>query len=190
MGDVQRPDFVAPRVPAQGGPGRLTGAVGCSDVPSLFAARRPAPSSREEADSSDSPAACGRVDVERSRGVWVLTLRGDHDVATQPSLREQLALVTDAGGPIVVDLSRATFIDSTVIAALALAANVDKQTSSPLSLVAPTNYVGTRMVDLVGVGSTIPVYRTRTAAVGAHMRGRTGEFDPEFAAGVSEPTHG
>jgi len=119
-----------------------------------------------------------------------LTLRGDHDVATQPSLREQLALVTDAGGPIVVDLSRATFIDSTVIAALALAANVDKQTSSPLSLVAPTNYVGTRMVDLVGVGSTIPVYRTRTAAVGAHMRGRTGEFDPEFAAGVSEPTHG
>jgi anti-sigma B factor antagonist len=98
-----------------------------------------------------------------------LTLHGDHDVSTQPTLREQLGLVADAGGPIVVDLSRATFLDSTVIGALALAAS-DGQAAVPLTLVAPTNYVGTRMVELVGIGSRIPVYLTRRQALAAHTR--------------------
>src|SRR5690242_12314768 len=143
-----------------------TADLGRIDVPSLFAARPPDTS--PDTDAADSEPASGRIDVERSRGVWVLTLHGDHDLSTQAALREQLKLVTDAGGPIVVDLSHATFVDSTVIGALALAASSEGQPGARLTLVAPANYVGTRMVELVGIGSRIPVYRTRTEAITAH----------------------
>ena len=37
------------------------------------------------------------------------------DIATQPSLREKLGHVRAAGGPIVVDLSGAGFVDSTIV---------------------------------------------------------------------------
>lgn len=149
---------------------RAAGAVGLADVPSLFAARRAEDSSPEKPDSRDSQSVWGRIDVERLRGVWVLTLHGDHDFSTQPGLREQLQLVTDAGGPIVVDLSCATFLDSTVIGAIALASTRDGRAGAALNVVAPVNYVGTRMVELVGIGSAVPVYPTRAEAVAAHGR--------------------
>ena len=138
--------------------------LGDTDIPSLFAARRTADASPNEAESAESPPRDGRIDVERSRGVWILTLHGDHDISTQASLREQLGLVADAGGPIVVDLSHASFVDSTVIGALAAGAD---QGGVPLTMVAPANYVGTRMVELVGIGTKVPVFRTRAEAVTA-----------------------
>ena len=75
------------------------GAVGLArtDVASMFAARRTADSIAAETGSPDSPSECGRIDVERTQGIWVLTLRDDHDVSTQPSLREQLEMVAHAG---------------------------------------------------------------------------------------------
>ena len=179
--------------------GDIVGAIGGpADVPSLFATRRAADSYPEEPDSPDSQSAGGRIDVERLGGVWVLTLHGDHDVSTQPSLREQLQLVSDAGGPIVVDLSRATLIDSTVIGAIALASTCDERAGAALTVVAPANYIGTRMVELVGIGRTVPVYRTRAEAVTAHGREigeevvESGEqvAGGDAAAGSRHPAHG
>lgn len=102
------------------------------------------------------------VEVERCGAAWVITLHGEHDVSTQSLLRGQLDRVREAGGPIVVDLSRARFIDSTVIGALVLAW---QQRGGDLALVAPTNYDGTRLVELIGIGSVIPVYPARDAAI-------------------------
>ena len=105
-----------------------------------------------------------RVEVERCGAAWVITLHGEHDVSTQALLRGQLDRVRQAGGPIVVDLSRAGFVDSTVIGALVLAW---QQGGGDLALVAPTNYEGTRLVELIGIGSVIPVHPTRGAAIAA-----------------------
>ncbi len=76
-----------------------------------------------------------------------------------------------------MDLSRASLVDSTVIGALAAAA-ADKD-ATPLTLVAPANYVGTRLVELVGIGSRIPAFRTRAEAVTAHLRDQHGEIIPD-----------
>lgn len=144
-----------------------------------FAARRSADANPDETGSAESPPGGGRIDVERSRGVWILTLHGDHDISTQASLREQLGLVADAGGPIVVDLSHASFVDSTVIGAIAVAsAGVDRE-GTPLTLVAPASCVGTRLVELVGIGGRIPAFRTRTEAVAAHLRDQHDEVIPD-----------
>ncbi len=109
----------------------------------------------------------GRIDVQCIAGVWVLTLHGEHDISTQPALREQLELVGRAGGPIVVDLAHATFIDSTVISAIAAERPDDDHEPLTLVIVAPTNYQGTHLIQLIGIGRAIPVYQTRGAAIAA-----------------------
>ena len=60
--------------------------------------------------------------MECRYGVWVLTLHGEHDVSTEPSLAEELERVAAAGGPVVVDLSDAQFIDSSILRVLVSAA--------------------------------------------------------------------
>ena len=108
----------------------------------------------------------GWIDVGCSDGVRVLTLHGEHDVSTQPTLREELELVGQASGPVVVDMSHATFIDSTVLSALA---QHRQQVRAPatFAVVAPTGYQGSRLVELLGLGTLIPVYPTRADAIAA-----------------------
>ena len=51
-------------------------------------------------------------------GVAVITFSGEHDLNTAPELRRRLDEAILAGGPIVVDLSGAAFIDSSIIGAV------------------------------------------------------------------------
>lgn len=60
----------------------------------------------------------GEVIVDRVDGAWVLTLRGEHDLSTKPSLREELEWALARGSTVIVDLSQVTFIDSTVLRGL------------------------------------------------------------------------
>jgi anti-anti-sigma factor len=48
----------------------------------------------------------------------VLTLRGDHDIATAGSLDAELEAVFLHGTSVIVDLSEAEFIDSSIIGAI------------------------------------------------------------------------
>lgn len=48
----------------------------------------------------------------------VVVLTGEHDVYTAPALRDQISAVIDENVPFVVDLTPATFIDSSVLRVL------------------------------------------------------------------------
>lgn len=48
----------------------------------------------------------------------VVVLTGEHDLYTAPALQDQIAAVFEEGGPFVVDLTPATFIDSSVLRVL------------------------------------------------------------------------
>ncbi len=50
--------------------------------------------------------------------VVVVVVEGEHDIYTAPTLRERLEEALDRGGGIVVDLTAATFVDSSVLGAL------------------------------------------------------------------------
>lgn len=50
--------------------------------------------------------------------VMVVVVRGEHDIYTAPTLRERLDDALQRGGGIVVDLTGATFVDSSVLGAL------------------------------------------------------------------------
>jgi anti-anti-sigma regulatory factor len=59
--------------------------------------------------------------IEPRQGAAVVELRGEHDLSTQPELSDLLAGLIAGHELVVVDISEATFIDSTFIHGLWLA---------------------------------------------------------------------
>jgi anti-sigma B factor antagonist len=58
----------------------------------------------------------GELALERNdSGVAVLTISGEHDLSTAPSLRRRLDGLLEEGVATVLDLSPATFIDSSIL---------------------------------------------------------------------------
>ena len=58
----------------------------------------------------------GELAIERTdSGVAVLTISGEHDLSTAPILRRRLGGLLDEGTAVVVDLSPATFVDSSIL---------------------------------------------------------------------------
>src|SRR4051812_50172532 len=55
---------------------------------------------------------------ESAGDVVVVVVEGEHDIYTAPTLRERLEEALGRGGGIVVDLTAATFVDSSVLGAL------------------------------------------------------------------------
>lgn len=109
------------------------------------------------------------IDLRAEPGdVIVLTLIGDHDLATKPSLVAELAaLAPDAA--VVIDLTRCTFVDSTVIGAIL---NTRQPNRPRVSLVLPpdTSYV-VRALSVLGVRDLLPVHPTVEAALEALEQG-------------------
>lgn len=71
---------------------------------------------------NDVMAEIGRIDVDGSLGGAVLTLSGEFDLSNARHLLDELTALADRGEDrVVVDLGGATFMDSTALAAFALA---------------------------------------------------------------------
>jgi anti-anti-sigma factor len=98
--------------------------------------------------------------------VWTLSLRGDHDLATARELGEVLAALLRFRTRVVLDLSDATFIDSTVIHTIldgVARAEVDEGTR--LLIVAKPDSAPQRVIDLVQLARAVPVYPGLDAAL-------------------------
>ena len=58
----------------------------------------------------------GELALERNdAGLAVLTISGEHDLSTAPALRRRIDNLIDEGTATVIDLSPATFIDSSIL---------------------------------------------------------------------------
>jgi anti-sigma B factor antagonist len=101
--------------------------------------------------------------------VVVVVVVGEHDIYTAPTLRERLKEALGRGGGIVVDLTAATFVDSSVLGALldarrrALAAG-----QGYVVCVGETVEPGVhRILDITGLMPVLPVLRRREEAIEA-----------------------
>jgi anti-anti-sigma factor len=96
--------------------------------------------------------------------LWLLMLRGEHDLSTAPALEAAFARVQSTGTTAVVDLSEVTFIDSTALGILIR----QHARGENVLLVAPTAGPARRLLDLVGLpGFFLPIFETRDDALGA-----------------------
>ena len=115
---------------------------------------------------TDGPLSPGRVTIERYDDARIVSLHGEHDIGTEDLVRERLADARGAAGPIVVDLTAATFIDSFIVAALIDAYRAD--TPPRLRVVARAGTAPRELFDLVRFEDIAPVFEQLEDALAEH----------------------
>jgi anti-sigma B factor antagonist len=101
--------------------------------------------------------------------VIVVAIEGEHDIYTAPALRERLDEALEHGGGVVVDLTRATFVDSSVLGALLDARRRALEAGQGFVVcVGDTVEAGVRRIlDITGLVPVLPVIEGRDAAIEA-----------------------
>jgi anti-sigma B factor antagonist len=115
-----------------------------------------------------------RIELDRTDGgVAVVVVEGEHDVYTAPSLGEQLDSLVAERVPFVIDLTAATFVDSSVIrvlleskrkadeAKLGFAVALGEDDSAPVR----------RVLEITGLLPVLPLYPERSEAMEAVRAG-------------------
>jgi anti-sigma B factor antagonist len=107
--------------------------------------------------------------VENVDGACVVAIRGELDIATSPGVRGVLdEAAGDGARPLVIDLSRCEFIDSTGLAVLLHGAKPAQDGESHLAIVSPDGELR-RLLELTAIDQAIPVHDSREEAVAAVM---------------------
>ena len=111
------------------------------------------------------------IEVEsHSDDAAIVTLRGEHDLSTQPAIAHALDSACLRRN-VVVDLSECTFVDSSVITALLRTARRLQVHDGMFELAVPCSARPIRRVlELMSVQVMLPVHDTRAAAVGCIER--------------------
>lgn len=92
----------------------------------------------------------------------VITLPGESDAFTAPRVRSDLATALGGDTPLVVDLSQATFIDSTIVGVLLESLAEYEKLERPLLLLLPDDSAPEvhRLFELTGLASLLPLVRS------------------------------
>jgi anti-sigma B factor antagonist len=123
---------------------------------------------RRAGAASPLPAAARPFAVEPSHEgateLWVVA--GEIDMATKPRLAAVVEAIPEADGPLVVDLTDVTFMDSTGLAVLLRIDRAAREAGRRLAIACPEGPA--RLVLAVsGVEDELPLYPTRAEALAA-----------------------
>ena len=101
--------------------------------------------------------------------VAVVSISGEHDIYTAPTLRERLeeALAQDAVKGLVVDLTKATFVDSSILGALLEGRRqaLEKDLNYVVCIAEQVEPGVQRILEITGLVPVLPVVRSREEAV-------------------------
>lgn len=109
--------------------------------------------------------------------VMVVVVQGEHDIYTAPTLRDRLDDALERGGGIVVDLTGATFVDSSVLGAL-LDARRRAHEAGQGFVVCVGDQVEPgvrRILDITGLVPVLPVVTGREQAIQAARSDGSGD---------------
>lgn len=113
----------------------------------------------------------GELTSERTdAGLAVLTITGEHDLSTAPELRRRLEALLAEGAGVIVDLSSATFIDSSILGAI-LDGKRRAGDAAVGYAVLSANGAGAvdRVLEVTGLRTELPVHGERDAAESAAL---------------------
>jgi anti-sigma B factor antagonist len=118
----------------------------------------------------------GEISVERTdAGLTVLTISGEHDLSTAPDLKRRLNEAISDGNPIVVDLSPAAFVDSSILGAILDARRRADEASLGFAVAQSDGSAAVgRVLEVTGLRSELPVHGARDEAAAA-IGGASGE---------------
>jgi anti-sigma B factor antagonist len=108
----------------------------------------------------------GRIAVHDLGYVRVVALVGEHDLATVDALSDEVDRQFREVSHLVIDLTRATFVDSTVVCALALGGeHARARGACRFAVVAPADSFVRKVFDIVHLRSIMPAYETLEEAL-------------------------
>jgi anti-sigma B factor antagonist len=107
------------------------------------------------------------VEEERIESGALITVHGELDIATVPTLRERLNAAIEAGlTNIVIDLGPVTFMDSVALAAILHTRTVLGDSGRMAVVVAPESY--SRLVfEIAGLPACLDMHETLSSALAA-----------------------
>jgi anti-sigma B factor antagonist len=104
---------------------------------------------------------------ERIDDLPVLEATGELDLAVAPWLRDQIdALFAEGARSLVVDLSGATFLDSTALGVLVGAVNTSKERGGRIHLVVTEPQI-LRVLSITGLSAAFSLHEGRAEVLGA-----------------------
>jgi anti-sigma B factor antagonist len=107
------------------------------------------------------------ADEEIDAQTHVIALGGEVDLYTAPEFKERMVELIEAGKRrIVVDLSDATFIDSTTLGVLVGGVKRLRPVGGSLALVCTDENI-TKIFEITGLDRVFPIHPTRDAALAA-----------------------
>jgi anti-sigma B factor antagonist len=108
----------------------------------------------------------GEMALERNdAGLAVLTISGEHDLSTAPNLRRRLDSLLDEGTATVIDLSPATFIDSSILGVILDARRQAADGGIGFAIVHANGADAVdRVLDVTGLRAELPVHARREEA--------------------------
>ena len=109
-----------------------------------------------------------RIGLDRiGRELWLVVVGGEQDLATVDRLREEIERAEIAGGDIVVDLSQATFIDSSVAGLLVEHGLRPASDDVSIALVIPAAGFPAKVLRLLEIYDRLPAFESRADALRA-----------------------
>lgn len=117
-----------------------------------------------------------RIELDRTTdNVVVVLVEGEHDVYTAPKLREQLVSVIQEGSPFVIDLTPATFLDSSVLRVLLEARRRAQEAGLGFAVALEKDRATgvQRVLEVTGLIPVFPVLPARATAVEAAKSGQS-----------------
>jgi anti-sigma B factor antagonist len=112
-------------------------------------------------------------DQEVDQETHVIELGGEVDLYTAPEFKERLVQVIEDGKKrLVVDLSKATFIDSTTLGVLVGGVKRLRPTGGSLSLVCTDQNIS-KIFEITGLDRVFPIYKSRDEALAGAAAGGT-----------------
>lgn len=110
----------------------------------------------------------GRIDVSwHDTDITVIALAGEHDLSTSEAIWAELELAIRARQGVVVDLSDAAFIDSSVIHQLVKADRLARSEGTCVTLQLETAPVVQRVIQVTGLEQHLVIAHSRELAIAA-----------------------
>ena len=104
-------------------------------------------------------------DQEVDADTHLIELGGEIDLYTAPEFKERMAEIIDEGKTrVVVDLSQATFIDSTTLGVLVGGVKRLRPAGGSLALVCSDDNI-TKIFEITGLDRVFPIHDSRDAAL-------------------------
>jgi anti-anti-sigma factor len=126
-----------------------------------------------------------QVTLERlTTDIWVVSLLGEHDISMVDAIRDRLAEAFTHDPRLIIDLTEATFVDSTVLGVLFAVVNQSTAAASgeTLALVIAPGSTVERTIALAGFTSPIVATYANRDEVLAAWRGDVRETRPDPSA--------